>query len=94
MSDEKLAHEDEIVSEDDGYFEVLLDKTKKHKNTIVYYDKQIMLLQQEKYILEMCVILNDQSNNSNDAVYNRLEAERIIKWVTENKKQSINTFYL
>lgn len=78
MSDEKFAHEDEIVSEDDGYFEVLLDKTKKHKITIVYYDKQIMLLQQEKYILEMCMILNDQYNNSNDAVYNRLEVERII----------------
>lgn len=82
---EELAHEDEIVGDDDDYFEFLLDKTKKHKKTMVYYDKQAMLLQQEKYIQEVWVILNDRFDNSNDPVDNRLEAERIIKWVFENK---------
>lgn len=38
----------------------------------------------------MWIVLNDKSDNSNDAVDNRLEAERIIKWVFENKKQIIN----
>jgi len=36
------------------------------------------------------VILNDRFDNSNDAVDIRLEAEWIIKWVFENKKQNIN----